>query len=176
MSSNSEELDSKRLLNFLSALDEDLDMKITLVAVGGTAMTLLNAKASTIDVDFTMPHEFCDEFKRVLDLNQPGFRVDAFHGSLVYITDLPENYLEKATRIKVDFKNIELKTLNPIDIILTKIARMKTRDAEDIETCIKKFHLKENEIRARAEQVQYAGNEKVWGETVERVLNEFCKK
>jgi len=61
MSSN-KELDNTRLLDFLSVLDEDLGMKITLVAVGGTAMTLINAKASTLDVDFTIPDEYYDEF------------------------------------------------------------------------------------------------------------------
>ncbi len=34
MSSNKEELDNTRLLDFLSVLDEDLEMKITLVQLG----------------------------------------------------------------------------------------------------------------------------------------------
>ena len=42
-------------MDFLEELDKELERKITVVAVGGTAMTLHNTKASTIDVDFTIP-------------------------------------------------------------------------------------------------------------------------
>lgn len=125
-------------------------------------------------MDFSISEKFYDEFKRVLKLNQPGFRVDLFHGSMIFMTDLPEDYLEKSIKIKTDFKNIDLRTLHPIDIVLTKVARMSTRDAEDIETCIEKFNLTKNEIKTRAKQIQYPGNEKVWIESVNRVLNQFC--
>ena len=47
--------DKSALFDFLEALNEDLPKKITLVAVGGTAMTLLDLKDSTIDIDFTVP-------------------------------------------------------------------------------------------------------------------------
>ncbi len=50
-------LKKRFLLDFLEELDKELDRKITLVAVGGTAMTLLDLKNSTIDVDFTIPHD-----------------------------------------------------------------------------------------------------------------------
>jgi hypothetical protein len=43
------------LIDLLEVLNEDLTKKITLVAVGGTAMTLLDLKDSTIDIDFTIP-------------------------------------------------------------------------------------------------------------------------
>jgi hypothetical protein len=48
-------LDKSVLLDFLTVLDEKIRGKITLVAVGGTAMTFLDLKTSTIDVDFTIP-------------------------------------------------------------------------------------------------------------------------
>ncbi len=43
------------LFDFLNVLNEDLTKKITLVAAGGTAMTLIDLKPSTIDIDFTIP-------------------------------------------------------------------------------------------------------------------------
>ncbi|WP_179371034.1 hypothetical protein [Nitrosopumilus ureiphilus] len=48
-------LDNTRLLDFLGEMDKELPRRIVVVAVGGTAMTLVNAKPSTIDVDFTIP-------------------------------------------------------------------------------------------------------------------------
>lgn len=43
------------LLGFLQEVDKELERAITLIAVGGTALTLLDAKTSTIDADFTIP-------------------------------------------------------------------------------------------------------------------------
>ena len=40
------------LIEWLRKIDNKLNQKICLVAVGGTAMTLLGIKASTRDVDF----------------------------------------------------------------------------------------------------------------------------
>ncbi len=68
--------DKRILFEFLEALNEDLSRKITLVAAGGTAMTLLDLKTSTIDIDFTLPSSDIAEFKKVLRDNQPGFKVD----------------------------------------------------------------------------------------------------
>ncbi|MBA3750694.1 MAG: hypothetical protein H0X03_07395, partial [Nitrosopumilus sp.] len=49
-------MDKKSLLDFLSEMDSKFKKKITLVAAGGTAMTLLDIKTSTIDIDFTGPY------------------------------------------------------------------------------------------------------------------------
>jgi hypothetical protein len=57
-------------------LNDDLTKKITLVAAGGTAMTLLDLKPSTIDIDFTIPSSDIIEFEQVLKNNPPGYRVD----------------------------------------------------------------------------------------------------
>ena len=43
-------LDNTKLLDFLEEIDRELSRKIVIVAVGGTAMTLANAKPSTIDI------------------------------------------------------------------------------------------------------------------------------
>jgi hypothetical protein len=47
--------DKRALLDYLEVINEGLTKKITLVAAGGTAMTLLDLKPSTIDIDFTIP-------------------------------------------------------------------------------------------------------------------------
>jgi len=54
-------LDQSKLFGFLEELDKELQREITIVAVGGTAMTLLNVKSSTMDVDFMIPDEYFEE-------------------------------------------------------------------------------------------------------------------
>ena len=63
----------KELLNFLDLFDQELDKNIVLIAVGGTAMTLLGLKASTKDIDFNIPlDEDLEEFERVKNKIKPG--------------------------------------------------------------------------------------------------------
>lgn len=165
-------LNKKQLLDFLEELDKELERKITVVAVGGTAMTLHNAKASTIDVDFTIPTEDYTEFHRVLDLVPHGFKVDTWNNGMVFSQDLPEDYLEKSKAVRTKMKNMNLKTLDPLDIIVTKMGRLNARDKEDIATCIKKFKITKSQIKKRAKQVVYVGRE----ENYEINLNHVIKK
>jgi hypothetical protein len=58
-------LDRSGLLGLLEAVDDELTRKIKLVAAGGTAMTLLNLKPSTVDIDFAGPDGDIAEFNRV---------------------------------------------------------------------------------------------------------------
>ena len=141
--------DKKLLLDFLEALNDDLTKKITLVAAGGTAMTLLDLKPSTIDIDFTIPSSDLPEFERVLKNNPPGFKVDRWADGQVFCQSLPSDYLDKSIRIR-EYTNILLKALNPVDIVLTKIGRLNERDIQDIETCIRKFKLTKEKVTSRA--------------------------
>ena len=100
--------DRSALFDFLSVLNEDLTKKITLVAAGGTAMTLLDLKPSTIDIDFTLPG--CDriEFEQALKSNPPGYKVDRWTNGCVFCQTLPKDYLEKSIKIK-EFSHISLR-------------------------------------------------------------------
>src|SRR5438445_1101735 len=142
-------LDNTKLLNFLEEIDKELTRRITLVAAGGTAMTLLKAKPSTIDVDFTLPGEDYTEFTRILEIVPHGFKVDTYNDGAVFSQILPTDYIKKSKTIKTKMENIDLKALSPIDIVVTKIGRLNDRDKEDIETCIKKFKLTKNQIVKR---------------------------
>ena len=71
-------LDKSELLNFLEELNKELGRKITLIAVGGTAMTLLDLKPSTMDIDFTIPSSDFPEYKRA-EKNVPhGYKIDVY--------------------------------------------------------------------------------------------------
>ncbi len=166
-------LDNTKLLDFLGEIDKELERKIVVVAAGGTAMTLLKTKSSTIDVDFTIPGKYFDDFKHAKDTVQPGFKVDLFHDGIVYINMLPEDYLKRSKLIKTRLKNIELRALHPVDIIVTKISRFDGRDEQDIKACIKKFAIKKDKIVKRAKQMGYAGNDDVFRINTQTVLKKF---
>jgi hypothetical protein len=141
--------DKTALLEFLEVLNEDLTRKSTLVAAGGTAMTLLDLKPSTMDIDFTIPSSDLPEFERALKNNPPGFKVDRWTDGYVFCQSLPDDYLEKSIKIK-EYSHISLRALNPLDIIVTKIGRLNQRDIQDIETCIKAYKISKDDIKTRA--------------------------
>jgi len=168
-------LDKRQLLDFLEVLDKDLSKNVTVVAVGGTAMTLHDAKPSTIDIDFTIPGNDFVEFKRVLGLTPHGFKIDLWTNGMVFSQFLPEDYLHLSKSIPTKMKKMKLKALDPLDIIVTKVGRMNARDKEDIATCIKKFKITKSQIQKRGSQVEYAGNEKVYEMNLNAVLSSFEK-
>ncbi len=171
--SNKQKLDNTKLLDFLAQIDNELDMKITLVAVGGTAMTLLNGKSSTRDVDFTIPSEFFDKFQDAINGVPHGFEIQCWRDGLVFSNILPDDYLKRSKPIKTKMKNITLAALHPVDIVVTKIGRLHPRDIEDIETCIKKFKLKKEKILQRAKEMDYVGSEESYEINLGRVIKEY---
>ena len=102
-------LDKSGLIGLLTAVDEELEKKITLVAAGGTAMTLLDLKPSTIDIDFTGPKEDIEEFNRIQKSIPHGFKVDILpriHSSLspVYL-EIPSASRNQNSRTSIDAEN-----------------------------------------------------------------------
>ncbi len=168
-------LDKTRLLEFLETVDRELRRRITLVAAGGTAMTLLDLKPSTVDIDFTAPSKDASELQKILQSTPHGFKVDCWEDGAVFSQILPADYVEKSIQI-AKFKHIELRTLNPVDIVVTKIGRLDERDKQDIEVCIRKFKLTRNQIEKRASQVQYVGREENYRTNLQYVMNKFFSK
>lgn len=151
--------DKKTLLDFLEILDKEMTKEITLVAAGGTAMTLLDMKASTVDIDFTIPSQDVKEFENGLKVTPHGFRIDYWMDGMVFSQILPDDYLKKSILIKTNLKNIRLRSLHPVDIVITKIGRLDERDVQDIKVCIEKFKLTKDQIKSRSKHVEYVGHE-----------------
>lgn len=160
-------LDNTKLLDFLGEVDKELTHKVVVAAVGGTALTLFKAKSSTIDVDFTVPGQYYNDFEHAKDLVKPGFQVELYHDSMVFVTSLPNDYLKRSKLVKTKLKKIELGTLHPVDIIVTKIGRMAERDEQDIESCMKKFRITKNQVATSSARQSYA----VWTDSRNIVAN-----
>jgi hypothetical protein len=143
------------LLTWLKKLDKRLERDIVIVAVGGTAMTLLGLKSTTIDVDFCISSHARKFFEDALDKK---FKVDIFLDGYIFSEQLPRDYVEKAKEI-ARFTHVTLKVLSPEDIVITKTARLNARDEEDIRVMAK--YVNKEVLRERFEQVvkTYAGND-----------------
>lgn len=168
-------IDKTLLLSLLEAIDGDLPSKIRINAVGGTALTLLGVKTATIDVDFDTSPSDHETLKKTLDLLRPGYRVDLFTGGMIFSQQLPSDYLRKCVPIPTKFKNIDLYSIAPVDLILSKAGRLNERDVQDILAVISKFKVRPDEVKKRGQEIGYAGSDAIYAQNLKYVLGLFKK-
>jgi hypothetical protein len=144
-------IDKQGLLDRISAWDTFLKRKVHLIACGGTALTLLDVKPSTKDIDLIVPnlneHEYLITILKQLGYKsasswgwkrQDGFIFDLFRGKSVHTTELLESPLEKGNHILVkEFDRIYLGVLNYYDIIISKLFRAAAIDIDDCLVLVK---------------------------------------
>ena len=163
-------IDRTELLAFLKELDSEFTRPVRLNAVGGTALTLLDVKPSTIDVDFDATKTDRVELERVLNRLNPGFKVDLYSDGYIFALQLPRDYLDKCRKIGAPFKNITLYAIAPIDLIVSKAARLNNRDINDIKLTERKFGPKKAEIKRRAKLVGNIVNPENYAKNIIYVL------
>lgn len=145
------------LLARLADWDSFLKRRIRLIACGGTALTLLNIKPSTKDIDLIVPD--LGEYDHLLrTLNQLGYKsvtgsglrrgddfvFDLFRGPRVHTTDLLESPLEPNNHLLIkEFTYIYLGALNYYDLLITKLFRGASADFDD---CLALISHKKDEI------------------------------
>lgn len=147
---NTNEMNAEELFELLQSISKFVDRKIKMYALGGTALTILGIKPSTLDVDinihsnveYTYICKIFEQigFERVGSIRwrtQEGLAFDLFHGSHILGTELLSDCLRISKRSK-SFGNIELYTLSLYDIIVSKLARGDTRDFNDIKSIFKR--------------------------------------
>ena len=150
-------IDKDGLLDAMGAWNGFLRRKVRLIACGCTALTLLDIKASTKDVDLMVPEtgEYDYMLKILKDLGyrsasgagwarDDGFIFDLFRGKSVHTTELLESPLDKGNNIPVkEFSRIYLGVLNYYDLLISKLFRGTSVDMDD---CIMLMKAKKNQI------------------------------
>lgn len=144
MPHNNKETNAQELFELLDSLSKYAEEKIKMYALGGTALTILGIKPSTLDIDINIHsdkeyHYICKIFEQIgfkkigaiRWLTQEGLVFDLFTGSNFFGTQLLLDCLKKSTFAR-SFGKIELYTLSFEDIIISKLARGDTRDFIDI--------------------------------------------
>ncbi|MDO8655880.1 MAG: nucleotidyltransferase [Nanoarchaeota archaeon] len=144
MSHNTTETNAKELFELLESLSKYIEENIKMYTLGGTALTILEIKPSTRDIDINI-HSYkeylyiCKLFEQmgfkkigtIRWLTQEGLAFDLFTGSNFLGTQLLPDCLKKSKFVK-SFGKLELYTLGLEDIIITKLARGDERDFIDI--------------------------------------------
>lgn len=155
MAHNDKEVNPEEFFELVESISKYIEREVKMYALGGTAMTLLNIKKSTRDIDINIEsspeyeyickifHQLGFERKGIRWITQEGLAFDIFYGSNILGTELLPDCIDKSDFIK-SFGNIKIYTLSLEDIIISKLARGDSRDFDDIKMILKtdKINLK----------------------------------
>lgn len=148
---------AKGLRELFHLLEERLDLKrpLTVYLAGGMAAHLYTAQRVTTDVDA----EFAG---RVLLPNDLVLEITLENGSaqLIYFDTnynatfalMHEDYQNDAIPIDLGLKQLSVFVLSPVDLAVSKIARLADNDKEDIQALVRLGITTPNEIQQRATQ------------------------
>ena len=145
-------LNKSDILNTLSIWSNFLKKKVHLIACGGTALTLLDLKASTKDVDFIVPIE--SEYSYLLRIlkdlgyaqttstkwkrEDEQYEYDLFKGKFVHTTELLDSPLDEGKHfLFTEFSHVYIGILNYYDLIISKLFQGTSVDIEDCLALIK---------------------------------------
>jgi hypothetical protein len=169
------------LRRLLKKLEDSLELSrpITLTLAGGMAAHLYTRHRVTTDVDAEFSARVIIPNGMAVELVDPDFP-DA-GGSLYIDTNynssfalMHEDYLSDAIPVPLDgLKWITVRALCPVDLAVSKIARLRGPDMEDICMLATAGLVTAEEIRARAEEamVGYIGNPRMLKLNLQDVLN-----
>jgi len=139
-------INKQTLLDALEQWNRFLKRKVHLIACGGTAMTLLQVKPSTKDVDFMIPkaNEYAYLIKVLKNIGYEQvtgygwrrkgdiFRFDLFQGNRIHTTELLESPLEPGNHsLLKEYSRLYIGILNEYDLITSKLIRGTGVDFED---------------------------------------------
>ncbi len=133
------------LLQTIENWEHLINFKVNLIGCGGTALTLLEIKDSTKDIDFIVP------------IDKEYVRLMKFLRSLTNLLDSP---LDPGGNIPIKkWRHIYLGALNLQDLIITKMFRGMQVDVDDCVAAFARFEIDPEELLKRyAEATKYEIN------------------
>jgi len=179
----------------LIAIGKILSKKLTVYAIGGTAMMLRSIKNSTLDIDFVFEKKedrvkFMDALRKLgakesdttlvyglkdhtpLMLKFDNCRFDMFMSKI--ITSIFSDTMKGRAKEIHEFGNLIIKVADPNDILIMKSATSREKDIEDIVSIINKSHIDWNILVDEAKEQVSLGNEMAileLGEKLEKLNN-----
>jgi hypothetical protein len=139
-------IDKRALLEIMELWNGFLRKKVHFIACGGTAMTLLEVKPSTKDIDFMVPnikeYNYLINIIKALDYKQvtgngwkregDKFIFDLFRGNYIHTTELLESPLVNDNhRLMKEYSHLYIGILNDYDLISSKLIRGTAIDYDD---------------------------------------------
>lgn len=178
------------------AIGNELPKKVSVYAIGGTAMMLLGIKNSTLDVDFVFDkksdrEELMSALRKLgakesdvtlvygLKNNTPlmlefkDCRFDLFMNKV--ITSVFSDAMKERAKQTHEFGNLIIKVADPSDIFIMKSVTSRAKDLDDIVAIVNKSHVNWDVIVEESKEQVKLGNETAiigLGEKLEKLINQ----
>ena len=188
----------ERQQKLLLAISQRLSKKITVYAIGGTAMMFLGLKDATLDIDLVFENKDDKEyFKEAIKslgykdmdsimvyggrVNKPEMltlgdeRFDLFIEEVIDFI-FSQNMMERANQTHQFGDKLVLKVANPHDIILMKCATDRLKDIDDARNIINRMDVDWNLILEEAKNQYKLGKKRAifdLGDFLERLEENF---
>lgn len=162
----------KKLVDFLA---KNTDENIDIIVVGGTAMSFYGDYRTTRDIDaeiLNCPENIYKTSLEYLKENKIQFNIDEDFDSWGMVP-MPEGYRDRAIQIYKE-GNITVKTLEPVDFIISKLRRGADIDIEDIEKIATRYNIDEQTLRERVSKINFIKTEETFWfkQRLERFIDE----
>jgi hypothetical protein len=132
---------------------------LTTLIAGGMAIHLYTAARTATDVDAEFSKRILLPADLVVETRKGNvLYLDASYNSTFAL--MHEDCQQDAVPVPIGTDMMRVHVLSPLDLIVSKIARLSDSDKEDIRNMIRRFHISAEEIEKRAEEALggYIGN------------------
>ena len=130
--------------DFLKEVDAQLSQKVDLQCIGGFVLTALyGIPRATADLDYiaAVPKQAAEEIERIAGRESALCRKYRLYFQSVRIADLPEDYESRLQELQLNFEKLKMSTLDPYDLLLSKVTRNSPKDQDDAKYLISKLKL-----------------------------------
>lgn len=169
---------SQAFVKMFQNIEEDLNtnVKIQAYLAGGMAIHFYTGYRATGDIDIEFSHRLSlpDDFIIEAELENGDIRplyIDKNYNSTFAL--MHPDYQEDSIEVPFDFKNFDIRVLNPADLIVSKIARFAGNDKEDIQQILMLGLTTTEQIEQRAKEAleYFVGNTSYLKHNIEEVLD-----
>jgi hypothetical protein len=148
---------AKGLRELFCLLEERLDLQqpLAVYLAGGMAVHLYTAQRVTTDVDAEFAGRVLLPNDLMLEITLENDSVQLIYFDTNYNATfalLHEDYQDDALPIDLGLKKLHVRVLSPVDLAVSKIARLAENDKEDIQALVRLGLTTPDEIQQRAMQ------------------------
>lgn len=169
---------------FLEEIDKALTAPVELHCLGGFVLTLLyGIPRPTDDLDYisVVPRDAASEIEELAGRQSRLYKkYKLFLQNVVGVSDFPENYEERLTKLDSGFSKLSLKIFEPYDLALSKLIRNSPKDREDAKllAAVRKLSFRILRERIRTRNATLAAKSRPSSpdaETLARILCQLTK-
>lgn len=150
----------QKYIDILKDFSVEKNEVVELILTGGLALSVYGIPSYTIDIDGEVTTK--NYYELVEYLKMRGISFDLSDNISAWgVVPLPKGYRERS-KIVYEDKHLIIKTLEPVDFVLSKIGRGLEEDLDDVVKVIKKYNLTEDMIRERTSLITYPKDLQTW--------------